>query len=195
MKTRKQKRRLTPGEIELATSIFGTKINYKKVRISNNTRLPLQPKDGGLCLGNTININGSGYASDYSKAPLNLQSFFIHEMTHIWQYQTDAPSLAKKFMDEVQKNPFSYMKNAYPYTLEPGKPFKEYGIEQQACIIQDYFVLKNNPQIQKYTGRCQNKNLNRREKLALYHQVLSPLFKVGNRRPPAKKIFRKHPWR
>lgn len=71
------------------------------------------------------------FRDDYSKAGLNLQGLFIHEMVHVWQHQ-------KGVFLPLARHPFC----RYDYELVPGKPFANYGIEQQAEIVRHDFLLK-----------------------------------------------------
>ena len=72
------------------------------------------------------------YCDDFSEAPLHLQGYFIHEMTHVWQHQSGV------FLP-LRRYPFS----RYRYALKPGLPLERYGIEQQAEIVRHAFLLRN----------------------------------------------------
>ena len=147
-------RKLSGEEIELAKTVFGDAIDYEAVRISARRIKPFQPKNGGLCTGNTINISGSAYCQDYTTSDrTGLRAFFIHEMTHIWQYQNSPAYFGRKLLKELTKHHFNYMAKAYRYELVDGKPFDDYGLEQQACIVQDYFALKSNA-CKGMSGQC-----------------------------------------
>lgn len=64
-------------------------------------------------------------------APLSIQSWLIHELTHVWQYQQG--------MNVIRNAVFN---RRYQYILQQGKQFFEYGIEQQAQMVQDYFLRR-----------------------------------------------------
>lgn len=79
-----------------------------------------------------INVLGSDYSSkDYSREK-NLENFgmFMHEMDHIWQRQTGHKMTNYSFVNK--DNPY-----AYPIDIKKWK-FADYGIEQQAAIVEDY---------------------------------------------------------
>jgi hypothetical protein len=84
---------------------------------------------------------GSMFRTDYSLEPLNYQELFIHELAHVWQYQTGVlnPKLSGLF--EFVRNGFSYGK-AYRYVLESGRDLIDYGMEQQAAMVADYFLVE-----------------------------------------------------
>jgi hypothetical protein len=52
-------------------------------------------------------------------------------MTHVWQAQRSG-----RFYLPLMRHPFC----RYDYRLTPGKPFLEYGIEQQAEIVRHRFL-------------------------------------------------------
>lgn len=128
-------RSLTPAERALAASIFGDAINYDAVRIHNRKWWPLQPKritmapDGDLWFHPANGL----FCDDFCASPMEHQGLLIHEMTHVWQAQRSG-----KWWLPLMRHPFC----RYDYSLEPGKPFARYGIEQQAEIVRHAFLLK-----------------------------------------------------
>lgn len=87
------KRQLTPGEIAMSRLIFKDSIDYSKVWVHL----------GGLVhtrTGNAMTPAGEIYlpkdeylnTPDYSEALGQDRHWFIHEMTHVWQYQMEAPT-------------------------------------------------------------------------------------------------------
>ena len=72
------------------------------------------------------------YRDDFSLASVELQGYFIHEMTHVWQHQ-------KGLFLPFRRLPFA----RYGYRLKPGLPLDKYGIEQQAEILRHAFLLQN----------------------------------------------------
>lgn len=63
---------------------------------------------------------------NYEMNKEELKPLFVHELVHVWQYE----------------HPFSFKKvniNNYTYTLSEFKQFEDYGPEEQASIIQDYY--------------------------------------------------------
>ncbi len=126
-------RALTPGEVALAASVFGTAVEPDRASIRCAKFWALHPwwvtmaPDGHIW----CHPNGFNWCADFSVQPLGTQAHFIHEMTHVWQVQAGG-HLA------LRRPPFA----RYGYTLVPGKPFADYGIEQQACIVEDAFLLR-----------------------------------------------------
>jgi hypothetical protein len=126
-------RRLTRGEIELARSIFGNAIDYSKVRLFRGKWWPFQPRRSAMAPTGDIwfHPDGGGWSEDFSAETLSSQGFWIHEMTHVWQAQKSG-----RLYLPLMRHPFC----RYLYRLEPGKPFRSYGIEQQAEIVRHRFL-------------------------------------------------------
>ena len=74
---------------------------------------------------------GKLWSDDFSKEPLQVQGFFMHEMTHVWQAQKGG-----RFYLPLMRHPFC----RYRYELVPGRPFGRYGLEQQAEIVRHVFL-------------------------------------------------------
>ena len=126
-------RPLTPGEVELARSIFGDAIDYDQVRLVRRRWWPFQPR--GIVMAPTGNIHfhpaSDKWSDDFSLDPLSAQGLFIHEMTHVWQTQTRG-----RFYLPLMRHPFC----RYSYALVPDRPFWRYGLEQQAEIVRHAFL-------------------------------------------------------
>ena len=126
-------RHLTAGEVEIASSIFGSSIDYSKVRLFEGKWWPFHPRRAAMAPMGDIwfHPDGGGWSEDFSKEPLHRQGFFVHEMTHVWQTQKGG-----RFYLPLMRHPFC----RYDYRLKPGRPFQLYGIEQQAEIVRHRFL-------------------------------------------------------
>lgn len=131
----KNSRSLTPGEIELARSVFGAAIDYSKVRMVLGKWWPLQPRNAAMAPTGSIHFHPRGnlWSDDFSKEDVHLQGFFIHEMTHVWQSQSRG-----RFYLPLMRHPFC----RYSYDIVPGRPFAWYGLEQQAEIARHIFLAE-----------------------------------------------------
>lgn len=129
-------RPLTPGETSLATSMFGDAIDYGRIRVHRRKWWPLQPRgvvmapDGDLW----FHPGGNLCCDDFACAPLHSQGLFIHEMTHVHHAQHGG-----RLYLPLMRHPFC----RYDYRITPGKPFRRYGIEQQAEIVRHAFLLRH----------------------------------------------------
>ena len=133
-------RHLTIGEIELARSIFGNSVDYSKVRLFEGKWWPFHPRRAAMAPMGDIwfHPDGGGWSEDFSKEPLYRQGFFVHELTHVWQTQKGG-----RFYLPLMRHPFC----RYHYRLSTGRPFRLYGIEQQAEIVRHRFLADRGAQV------------------------------------------------
>lgn len=127
-------RQLRPGEIEITRAIFGAGIDYQKVLVHNHGTpwfLGLQKAHTAVTPNGELYFLKEDYQCDFSKADDWRQQWFIHEMTHVWQYQLGYPIKAVGLIPQNRK-----------YVLDKNKLISEYNMEQQGDIIADYFYLK-----------------------------------------------------
>jgi hypothetical protein len=126
-------RPLTSGEQALAMPMFGTAIDYGKVRLHCARWWPLQPRTVVMAPTGGIWFHPEGglWRDDFAVAPQRLQALLIHELTHVWQHQ-------RGLFLPLRRHPFS----RYTYTLVPGRPLIGYGIEQQAMIVEHAFTAR-----------------------------------------------------
>jgi hypothetical protein len=131
-------RALTDAEINLAASVFGDAIDYARVRITNRKWAFFQPRKTVMAPMGSIHFHPKGelYCDDFCGKDLSAQGLFIHEMTHVWQYQ-------QGLFLPLRRHPFC----RYDYSLKPGWPLRKYGIEQQAEIVRHWFLLREGAQI------------------------------------------------
>ncbi len=83
--------------------------------------------DGGIW----FHPEGGCWSDDFAAEKLPLRALFVHELVHCWQHQQGLNLI-------LRRPPFA----RYRYALMPGKPFARYGIEQQACIVEDAYRLR-----------------------------------------------------
>jgi hypothetical protein len=133
-------RALTPGEVALVRSIFKDAIDVTRVRLIEGKWWPLQPRRSAMAPMGDIwfHPDGGGWSEDFAAEPLSAQAYFIHEMTHVWQAQKGG-----RFYLMLMRHLFC----SYRYVLKPGKPFRRYGIEQQAEIVRHRFLADRGIQI------------------------------------------------
>lgn len=74
---------------------------------------------------------GDLWHADFTDAPLWARAHLVHELVHVWQHQQGVNLL-------VRRLPLA----RYQYLpLVPGKPFGRYGLEQQARITEEAYLL------------------------------------------------------
>lgn len=130
-------RPLTPGEIALAKTMFGSAIDYSAVMIRRRKWFPFQPRHITMAPRGHMHFHpkSDGYCEDFATESIHRQAHFIHEMTHIWQTQTRGG-----WYLILNRMPWA----RYDYALKPGWTLTKYGIEQQAEIVKHAFLLRNN---------------------------------------------------
>jgi hypothetical protein len=128
-------RRLTQDEVRLARGVFGDRIDYGHVRL-------LSHRLGGaaVTLGSWIVFPGP-LTPDFSRQPIALQAWFVHEMTHVWQFQGGwAPTLSS-WLKTLLAGGYGRGRPGYRYALPLGA-WGGYNLEQQASMVEHAFVLR-----------------------------------------------------
>ncbi|WP_156357898.1 vgr related protein [Sphingomonas sp. Leaf62] len=129
------RRPLTASEIELARTMFGEEIAYDRARVANAKWAFFQPKQVAMAPTGCIHFHPGGtlYRDDFASAGRDLAALFLHEMMHIHQTQHRG-----RYWLPLMRHPLC----SYRYAIVPGKPFAAYGIEQQAEIVRQAFLLR-----------------------------------------------------
>lgn len=128
-RTKQQSRALTTGEIALARSVFGDSINLDMVQLKTAWWVL---ENYAVSPNGNIYFNPADWITDFSQSSLSKQSWLIHELTHVWQLQQGLKVVRGALIDR-----------RYDYVLKTGKSFFKYGIEQQARMVQDYFIRRH----------------------------------------------------
>jgi hypothetical protein len=126
-------RPLTSGEIAMAALMFGTSIDYKRVRIHARRYMPFQPKNCCMTPNGSMYFHWSCFLPDYTRGDPPVVHWFLHEMAHVWQHQL---GYAVRLRGAVRIGLF------YDYDLAPGRTLADFNMEAQGDLLADYFVLK-----------------------------------------------------
>jgi hypothetical protein len=139
-------RLLTPGEVALTKSVFGTAIDYGRVTIRRRKWFALQPRTVTMAPRGHLYFHpqGDSYCEDFSTADIFAQGHLIHELTHVWQVQTRGDWYLL-----THRMPWA----RYDYSLKPGWQLGQYGIEQQAEIVRHAFLLRNGVRLAGVPGK------------------------------------------
>jgi hypothetical protein len=139
-----RQRKLTAGEIALASAAFGNKIVYKTVKLSDGPGLePLAyvafaKGNPAITVGQTIYFK-QDYSPDFSAAPMKGKRSFIHEMTHVWQYAAlGMPAFFARYGRDLAKAK-GRSGDMYKY-VRGTDPFGKAMLEAQAEMVSDYSV-------------------------------------------------------
>ncbi|MBU6475217.1 MAG: hypothetical protein KGL10_05110 [Alphaproteobacteria bacterium] len=166
----RRSRPLTSGEIDLARSLFGGAIDYAAVRVHDGGYALIQRRNSGMTPRGEIYTRDC-YSADYAREPGDRRAFFLHEMAHVWQYQNKILHPVGEAVKLQLKHRFNY-KSAYYFSLDPKKDLTDYGMEQQAAIIEDYYLLRWRLQ----TGYCTD-GTTARERKKQFEAVLAKFLK------------------
>lgn len=135
-----ESRALTSGEQFLATSNGLNIKDVNRVDVFNKGFMGLEKEiiapNGNIYIG-TKNVVGLPWSEDYSLSSVDDQSVFLHEMVHVYQNRTLGCSMLTCMAPKRAVN------SNYDYVIEPGRGFYDYGVEEQAAMIQDRFRLQN----------------------------------------------------
>lgn len=132
-------RLLTLGEINLSRTLYAFTIRYNEVWINRSSYLPfnLQKNNYAMTPNGELYFQEGTYEPDFSQPHVNNdrvggQHLFLHEMMHVWQHQ--------RGMMVRTRGLFSWAVDYY-YTLDKAT-LLDYGLEQQAATVADYWLLK-----------------------------------------------------
>jgi len=155
-------RGMTQREIAVARSIYGDRINYRRVRL--DAYAYLGPKQQNICYVSFYLINSWGKMSD---------ALLIHELIHIWQYeQMGALYMPSALAAQASSRGYDYGGvHGLQKALDIAGDLRTFNLEQQGDIVADYFRIKNG-QIPAW-GNGQTKHL------AIYAAVVQPAIGSG----------------
>jgi len=126
------KRPLRRDERELARSVFGDSIDYDRVRLIPTSILEFVTQPNAIRIPENFTL-----ASEYHAQT------FIHEMTHVWQYQHGGTSymsvsLGTQLAATAKRGSRNF---AYDYQIRPGQTFFDFTPEQQGLMVENYFSM------------------------------------------------------
>lgn len=176
-------------KLSFAKSFFGNAIDYRFVRIHKSKLIPgVQSDQVSMTPWGELYMPNENYKNDFSiiKSQLDIRDLhhFIHEISHVWQYQRkkmlsrglfvicgaayapvtgvaqaiDAISESlPNALAEIGKD-ISGAIDPYTYKNSSPKDFFEYNMESQAEILADYFISEIMGQ-KGYTGKSSNRRI------------------------------------
>ena len=140
-------RGLTAQEREIAEEYFGDKIDLDRVTINENSVLsaangffPGNSNSRPFVVGNTINFpNGLDLSSAGQRGT------FIHELAHVWQFQTTHGIQVQIQGAQLASDPSNY--DIDTSQLDDPQNFHDFNIEQQAEVVQGYYLLQRHEEL------------------------------------------------
>jgi len=137
-------RPLTAGEIDLAKKIFGTSVDFSKVKVHNGAYM-VGAGSNAMTPNGEMYFPSEYYKPDFSALDDAFRIWFIHEMTHVWQYQLGY-SVKWGGIKIQLKGGYGYAPGqdtprAYIYnpTTDRNKSMADFNMEQQGDLVSHYF--------------------------------------------------------
>ena len=130
----KKPRKLKTREIDIAEGFFEDRIDLEEVRISDKSLVGRKLGEHGVAITVEDTIYGNNMMDDT----------LIHELVHVWQYSNELLSPVRAALWQLVARAIGQKDKLYKYNVASAgdpkrKPFREYGFEQQAAILQDAF--------------------------------------------------------
>ena len=94
-----------------------------------------------VTLGSTVNMPRAAAAADFSRERPLTQAFFIHELTHVWQFQTRPLATLASWAKVALAGGYGPGLPGYRYDL-PLAPWERLNLEQQASVVEHAFLLQ-----------------------------------------------------
>lgn len=132
-------RYLTAAEIALLPHDFANSFPIEQTRLINRTHNPFAI---GKILTRPKRIYWKNAPRDFTGTSLAIQALYVHELCHIWQYHTGRLT-AWRYLTRRENW-------KYHYQFEPGKPFDAYPIEEQADLLQDWYLVNSESPVRFY---------------------------------------------
>ena len=124
-------RGMTPEEYQFALSIFERDFPVRdEIELDDGTGIGGRQFVRPTVIGDPYKM----YLGEWYEAPLNYKAKFAHELTHVWQlYHFPVTWYGwHALTDHVLGDDHG----SYLYTLEDGKNFGDYGLEEQGAIVE-----------------------------------------------------------
>lgn len=143
-------RPLTDGERAFLVPLFRDAVDYDRIRVVRGRAFPLQSSRTIVTVGRAIYVPEPVYVADYARAAPERRAILVHEVVHVWQFESGIAVVAGA-MRAFLANGGRYTR-AYHYRLAPGRDLLQYGIEQQASIIEHYFLAHGGKEATLFTS-------------------------------------------
>lgn len=131
-------RSLTAAEQAMLEPIFGDAVDYDTIRVVHGRAVPVQGDHTYMTIGSVVYAPGRLYRRDFARSDVASQAALVHEVAHVWQRANGINVVAEAALTLLATRG-RYIR-AYRYDLVPGRDLLDYAVEQQATILEDYFV-------------------------------------------------------
>jgi hypothetical protein len=135
-----QGRQLTAGERALLAPLFRDAVDYDAIRIVRGRAFPLQGRRTLVTVREAVYVPEEVYVDDYARSSAARQAVLVHEVAHVWQYVNGINVIGGAVRAFFASG--GRYGRAYRYRLQPDRDLTDYGIEQQASILEHYFLAR-----------------------------------------------------
>jgi hypothetical protein len=133
-------RYLTPGEKDLLRPIFGDTLDYERQMVDRND-INFGGEDNSFTPGYIPNMARPQWSFDYSLTFPTRAAVFVHEMVHVWQFGHGGHNARNGVWLRLTHRDYG---DAYKYDLDSSALLSNFNMEQQAAIIEDYYLVSRN---------------------------------------------------
>ena len=134
-------RHLSATEIARLPAGFTQSFDINAVQLIDRAHNPFA-KNKIVCRG--PHLYWQNYPADFTRTPLLIQSLLIHELCHVWQYETGRLTAFRYLVD-----PRNW---TYSYRVKIDADFDDYPTEKQADLLQDWFLVNSGSAPLRYDG-------------------------------------------
>jgi hypothetical protein len=185
------RRPLTEGEVALLARVFGDGVDPSLVHVVRGKFFRFQDDWTYMTPGNDIFAPGDLFDEDFARDGIDpyTQAVFVHEVAHVWQYQNGLDLIAAGLI--TFKGTRGDYGKAYAYALDADRDLTEYGIEQQASILEDWFLVQAHGLA---PAKLENPPPTAKARDALYREVLAAFLSDPTyaRRIEPDELLRRH---
>lgn len=135
-------RKLTAEEKREARKIFGRALPLGEIRIATSAPVKVIHRINGKRPFATLRL--ICYSSEEQLRKRGMQTF-IHELTHVWQYEKDGPAyMVRSLCAQAMKGQKAYTVKETTL-IEGNQKFKDFNPEQQATIVERFWLFRWGP--------------------------------------------------
>jgi hypothetical protein len=124
---------LVGEEISVASSVFGDRIDYSRVRVHDRRYWPAQ---GRYVMAPNGHIYWPGESGNLARS---CPDVFVHEMAHVLQHQRGVNVLLEGIALHTARYATLGRFDPYRFLYDPDRSFHSYNIEQQGDLARDIY--------------------------------------------------------
>lgn len=125
-------RHLSEAEITHLPASFTRSFSIHDAQLIDRVHNPFA-KNKIVCRG--PRLYWPNHPKDFTRQTLIIQSLLIHELCHVWQYETGRLTVFRYLID-----PRNWI---YSYEVRENAKFDDYPTEKQADLLQDWFLVNS----------------------------------------------------